>query len=252
MKLKKSLLSILACFIVAIPFLFSGCALNQYKNPWEVKKEEKGFYYYISGENGQVATWGNKADGVVILGNKNANEIIDELSIPQELGGYSVKQIGEYYQQFGEEAVRYGIDCTNINKILINHKCCISDYSFQNHNGELIINADVRTSAISHLSSKLVRFNFDLQLLTSYEEWSKLWEYDWTDKVKIEFSSVGGQQQTYAFIIQKNTYVISPQAPTKENYTFGGWFDENYENEWNFETDKATENITLYAKWTEN
>lgn len=47
--------------------------------------------------------------------------------------------------------------------------------------------------------------------------------------------------------------ITKPDDPTKEGYTFKGWFkEEALENEWKFETDVVTDNITLYAKWTIN
>jgi uncharacterized repeat protein (TIGR02543 family) len=39
--------------------------------------------------------------------------------------------------------------------------------------------------------------------------------------------------------------------PTKEGYTFDGWYDENLTTEFNFEQ-PITEDTTLYAKWTES
>ena len=42
-------------------------------------------------------------------------------------------------------------------------------------------------------------------------------------------------------------------APTKEGYTFGGWYkDEACTVAWDFANDTVTSNVTLYAKWTEN
>ena len=48
--------------------------------------------------------------------------------------------------------------------------------------------------------------------------------------------------------------VTKPADPTREGYTFAGWFkDENLTNAWNFETDTMPVNgITLYAKWIAN
>lgn len=47
--------------------------------------------------------------------------------------------------------------------------------------------------------------------------------------------------------------ITKPTDPTKEGHTFAGWFKETtLDNEWNFENDVVTANITLYAKWTVN
>ncbi len=51
-----------------------------------------------------------------------------------------------------------------------------------------------------------------------------------------------------------NGKLTAPTEPTKEGYTFGGWFaDEELTDEWAFgdDGDPVTGNITLYAKWTE-
>ena len=49
--------------------------------------------------------------------------------------------------------------------------------------------------------------------------------------------------------IRANTPADQPADPTKEGYTFIGWY--NGESEWNFET-PVTENLTLTAKWQLN
>ena len=42
-------------------------------------------------------------------------------------------------------------------------------------------------------------------------------------------------------------------APTAVGYTFGGWYKEaGCSNAWNFSTDKVTDALVLYAKWTIN
>ncbi|MBC2064313.1 LPXTG cell wall anchor domain-containing protein [Listeria welshimeri] len=46
-----------------------------------------------------------------------------------------------------------------------------------------------------------------------------------------------------------STLIEEPPTPTKEGYTFIGWFDENG-NEWDFSTDKMPEkDLTLYARF---
>jgi uncharacterized repeat protein (TIGR02543 family) len=40
---------------------------------------------------------------------------------------------------------------------------------------------------------------------------------------------------------------------TRDGYTFGGWYREAaFINEWDFDTDVVTSDMTLYAKWTRN
>ena len=41
-----------------------------------------------------------------------------------------------------------------------------------------------------------------------------------------------------------------PSAPAKEGYTFGGWYtDSALTTAWDFENDRVTRSMTLYAKW---
>ncbi|CEK36467.1 cell wall/surface repeat-containing protein,Internalin-A precursor,repeat,Listeria-Bacteroides repeat domain (List_Bact_rpt) [[Clostridium] sordellii] len=54
--------------------------------------------------------------------------------------------------------------------------------------------------------------------------------------------------------VDYNAKVSRPTEPTKEGYTFAGWYtDETFKTEWNFDTDKMpSKDITLYAKWNVN
>ena len=52
--------------------------------------------------------------------------------------------------------------------------------------------------------------------------------------------------------VAENSNLTAPNAPTKNGYTFHGWYkDAAFTNSWNFDADTVTGNITLYAKWTE-
>ncbi|NTW71228.1 MAG: InlB B-repeat-containing protein [Eubacteriaceae bacterium] len=67
------------------------------------------------------------------------------------------------------------------------------------------------------------------------------------------------QQRTITFIsnggtsvgtisVDYNSIVTAPPIPTKEGYTFAGWFTEDLTNAYTF-GGNLTESITLYAKW---
>ena len=51
--------------------------------------------------------------------------------------------------------------------------------------------------------------------------------------------------------IELNTPFDKPSVdPTRENYEFQGWFKEkSCDNEWNFSSDVASNNVYIYAKW---
>ena len=63
----------------------------------------------------------------------------------------------------------------------------------------------------------------------------------------VTFQSEGGSE--VASQIRANTPAAQPDNPTKEGYTFIGWY--NGESEWDFET-PVTENLPLTAKWQLN
>ena len=66
----------------------------------------------------------------------------------------------------------------------------------------------------------------------------------------VTFNSDGGTAVASATVTDGEK-VSKPTNPTKnslqQNYEFTGWF--NGDDEWNFDTDTVTENITLTAKW---
>lgn len=51
--------------------------------------------------------------------------------------------------------------------------------------------------------------------------------------------------------MEVNGTMEAPAAPTAYGWIFGGWYkDSNFTDKWDFASDKVTEDITLYAKWT--
>ena len=52
--------------------------------------------------------------------------------------------------------------------------------------------------------------------------------------------------------VEEGSKITAPTSPVAEGFTFDGWYKEvTCENEWDFENDTVTDDITLYAKWTE-
>ena len=69
-------------------------------------------------------------------------------------------------------------------------------------------------------------------------------------KFTVTFNSNGGTEVA-SVEVDKDTTVTVPTAPTKAGFVFDGWYaDSAFTNAWNFDTDKVSANITLYAKWT--
>ena len=66
----------------------------------------------------------------------------------------------------------------------------------------------------------------------------------------VTFNSEGGTQVSPYTSVEYGSTISEPSTPEKLEKDFGGWFkDEEYENEWDFENDVVTDDITLYAKW---
>ena len=50
--------------------------------------------------------------------------------------------------------------------------------------------------------------------------------------------------------VKKGGYAERPAEPKKEGRTFAGWFyDADFEERWDFDSDKVEDHTTLYAKW---
>ena len=72
-----------------------------------------------------------------------------------------------------------------------------------------------------------------------------------TTTYTVTFNSVGGSNVA-SITVDANGKITLPTEPTKEGFTFAGWYvDQAYTTEFKA-TDAITANVTLYAKWTEN
>ncbi|GHT52484.1 hypothetical protein AGMMS49982_12860 [Bacteroidia bacterium] len=67
----------------------------------------------------------------------------------------------------------------------------------------------------------------------------------------VTFNARGGSNVASQMVTEGNKVTL-PTAPTRDGYTFDGWFYElECTNEWFFNSDLPTSDITLYAKWTD-
>ena len=84
--------------------------------------------------------------------------------------------------------------------------------------------------------------------------------YDYTKHIVIERGAVityrldggtmDGQSDEVKAVVEKNTTVAEPE-PVRDGYSFDGWYtDDQYGSLFDFD-DPVTEDITLYAKWTQ-
>lgn len=67
---------------------------------------------------------------------------------------------------------------------------------------------------------------------------------------RVAFDARGGSYVAPRYVT-KNKMVSEPTAPTRDGYTFLGWYTAEGEK-WDFAKDVVTADMTLYAKWTKN
>ncbi|MGI6781566.1 MAG: InlB B-repeat-containing protein [Acholeplasmataceae bacterium] len=71
------------------------------------------------------------------------------------------------------------------------------------------------------------------------------------DFFTVSFETYGGQYIA-SQKVKDGEYAVRPNDPIKKGYDFKGWFsDNNFNNEFIFETVKITSNMTVYAKFIE-
>lgn len=68
----------------------------------------------------------------------------------------------------------------------------------------------------------------------------------------VAFNSHGGSACDTKFVATADGKLVKPADPTRDGYTFGGWYtDEACTQAYDFST-PVTADLTLYAKWTKN
>lgn len=90
-------------------------------------------------------------------------------------------------------------------------------------------------------------------VLASCEDFFRLLESDFeSDNYTATFK--GDYVQEFSQDVEKGEKLLKPQEPTKEGYTFIGWFIEASGNKqlWDFEIDTVNQNLILIAEWEEN
>lgn len=256
---------------------FSGCGLSRCeancKGPMASSKTEEGFIYYLENKNGGIASNFQKASGAVILGYSKAGET-DELVIPEKLGGVTVTGIGDSWSAMITAPVyEYGIDCANIERVVINHDLRLSYYGLQNFEGTLVLNSKANIDS-KYINENYIEINvYPSQIkvegesyvdyLLRYEKYES--EYTGPNKQylkAVSFDATGGTQKTYAVMANGDGLIKEPEAPEREGYLFDGWWyvvedgedvTKNYEAKWNFEEDtvpcKDKQGVALFAKW---
>ncbi len=98
-------------------------------------------------------------------------------------------------------------------------------------------------------SSLTTEFNFSTTKITKDTTLYEKWTADVTTYT-VTFNTNGGSTVSN-ITVEENGYATKPSNPTKNGYTFAGWYTtSSLTTEFNFTTTKITSNKTLYAKWT--
>lgn len=71
-------------------------------------------------------------------------------------------------------------------------------------------------------------------------------------KYNVTFESNGGSAIQSITGVISGSVIAEPTAPRKDGYTFAGWYkDSGLTEKFDFSSETVTDNMTLYAKWTE-
>lgn len=71
-----------------------------------------------------------------------------------------------------------------------------------------------------------------------------------TPSYTVAFDLQGKGSSVDTLTVEDGSFIAEPTDTTEEYFVLAGWYKEpECVNQWNFNTDKVTSNITLYAKW---
>ncbi|MDE6676554.1 MAG: InlB B-repeat-containing protein [Clostridia bacterium] len=244
--------NILSAMLVLI--CLSGCSLfnhdemGRYDDPWDYKKQEGEFYYYID-------KWRYGEDMAVILGLVDEEKEREELVIPETLGGYPVAKIGEIYGR----SSYYGMKCNNVKKITINHFTTFHQFSFVEFFGTLVINSEQKYWDASGYRGKPMLENVKAIYINAPRNIDNFdsiyWLFNCLDESQygIIFHANGDEVATSGIINRIENDLELPEEPTKQGYKFVDWFtDIDCSEAWNPDDSISGKKVTdVYAKWIE-
>ncbi|MCL2068157.1 MAG: InlB B-repeat-containing protein [Treponema sp.] len=97
-----------------------------------------------------------------------------------------------------------------------------------------------------------IEWNFDNDTVSNNTTLTARWVKDGVERFTVTFNTNGGSfvdGTETEFSVEDGERITAPSAPTKDGYTFVGWFIDDIE--WDF-NDIVTEDITLTANWVED
>lgn len=113
-------------------------------------------------------------------------------------------------------------------------------------------------SSVKYISNSAFSGNSNITFIASLESAPKGWQNGWNNGSNNVLWGYIGKEHTYTFEVNggntiesiKSDMFIELPTPTKENYYFGGWYDNTEFNGTPVSSPYySTSNHTLYAKW---
>lgn len=111
----------------------------------------------------------------------------------------------------------------------------------QPNNGTLSFNISITVPKGVSAENYILKFNFiektGTEILPGNDEYDIIFQYN-------------NGQLDKTVKVRANDFVPRPDTPLRNGYTFIGWYtDPSYTSAWNFEIDRVTGHMTLYAGW---
>jgi uncharacterized repeat protein (TIGR02543 family) len=212
------------------------------------------------------ADWVCKVSFISNGGTKMDNQLVDEggmVSEPEEptKTGY----IFEDWYADEELTILWDFETDTISENTILYAKWVCKVIFNSNGGSVVSNQIVEINSLVTEPKDPIRKGYALDGWYTDKECTTVWNFEtdtitenitlyaaWTiNTYTVTFDSDGGTEIENQNIDYKNL-VSKPTDPTKEGYTFGGWYVESEcKNEWYFDTDTVVKDITLYAYWIE-
>ncbi len=201
---------------------------------------------------------------------ENVNVCLNELSVRLDLSEDDVYACFDPHPTYAGHGLIFNahnnLGLSDVEKFVVtfNTNCDIANQTAEVQDGETVDNPN-----ISRTKYELVGW-FKDQACTAGNEWNfetdtvtedltlyAKWEQThFSVTLNFNGGTLNGEQSSVVLVEKNEKITLSTSAqPEKEGNALVGWFKDQActaGNEWNFETDTVTEDLTLYAKWEQN
>lgn len=242
-------------FLVVAGVCLGGFFYHLFKRE-EVPVYENGYFQYIIlGEHPFSPT--ASADNLAIVGLTEEGLKQENLAIPRKIDGRTVEYIG-FDDHNSLYDYNYDFYAENLKKLYIYEN--VKEIVNLDYDGvDLVVCADTYDVILTFSPVDNIYLNRELYNSSTYSEEIK----------PANVSFMNNYENGGYYLVDNCDYgsIIGfvPPEPTREGYTFGGWYKEpECINKWDFETDTLPEQIfdeegkeiyqetKLYAKWLSN